>query len=219
MAHTQKHLGPAKSEVAGFSQTSLMFSYFSQKVLIPPRAVAKNAVAAGSPALMGGLSPALYRLIVPARHGETSQILVLTKCQHPPRFHWFLPNFSSQYLCSQASYQKLVKAKSDHHHCQKLVFLFMTSTQRPTQRSSAWVPTLLQGLMWFSTTQTGCRGLISYIEQKKFLACGTEFFVEISAPPEYSSGVTENYLSTGWARTSDLQIMNQVFYNCATATL
>ncbi len=27
------------------------------------------------------------------------------------------------------------------------------------------------------------------------------------------------YLSTGWARTSDLQIMNQVFYHCTTAPL
>ncbi len=79
--------------------------------------------------------------------------------------------------------------------------------------------TLLQGLAWFSATQTGCRWLISYIEQKKFLACGPEFFVEISAPPEFSGGVTEKYLSTGWARTSGLQIMNQVFYHCATAAL
>ncbi len=47
-----------------------MFSYVSQKVLIPPHAVAKGAVAAGHPAFMGGLSPALYQLIVPARHAE-----------------------------------------------------------------------------------------------------------------------------------------------------
>ncbi len=74
--------------------------------------------------------------------------------------------------------------------------------------------TLLQGLTWFSATQTGCRWLISYIEQKKFLACGPEFSVEFSAPPEFSGGVTEKYLSTGRARTSDLQIMNQAFYHC-----
>jgi hypothetical protein len=47
-----------------------MFSYFSQKVLIPPRAVTKCAVAAGHPSFMGGLSPALYQLIVPALHAE-----------------------------------------------------------------------------------------------------------------------------------------------------
>ena len=58
--------GPAESAAAAFSQTSLMFSYFSQKVLIPPHAVAKCAVAAGRPAFIDGLSPALYRLIVPA---------------------------------------------------------------------------------------------------------------------------------------------------------
>ena len=57
------------------------------------------------------------------------------------------------------------------------------------------------------------------MEQKKFLACGPEFSVEFSAPPEFSGGVTVKYLSTGWARTSNLQIMNQVFYHCATAAL
>jgi hypothetical protein len=61
--------------------------------------------------------------------------------------------------------------------------------------------------------------IISYIEQKKFLACGPEFSVEISAPPEFSGGVTEKYLSTGWARTFDLQIRKQIFYHCATASL
>ncbi len=75
---------------------------------------------------------------VPAHHAETSQILVLTKYRRPPRFHWFSPNFSSQYLCSQVSYQKLVKAKNNHHHCPKSVFLHMISTQRLSQRSAAW---------------------------------------------------------------------------------
>jgi len=53
--------GPAKSAVAGFSQTSLMFSFL--KMLSSPHAVTKCGVAAGRPAFMGGLSPALYRLI------------------------------------------------------------------------------------------------------------------------------------------------------------
>jgi hypothetical protein len=47
------------------------------------------------------------------------------------------------------------------------------------------------------------------------LACGPEFSVEFSAPPEFSGGVTENYLSTGWGRTFDLQIRKQIFYHCA----
>jgi hypothetical protein len=51
------------------------------------------------------------------------------------------------------------------------------------------------------------------------LACGPEFSVEFSAPPEFSGGVTEKNLSAGWARTANLQIMNQVFYHCATAAL
>ncbi len=50
------------------------------------------------------------------------KILASTKYRRPPRFHWFSPNFTSHYLCSQASYQKLVKAKSDHHHCPISVF-------------------------------------------------------------------------------------------------
>ncbi len=70
-----------------------------------------------------------------------------------------------------------------------------------------------------SGTQTGCRRLGSYIEQKKFLACGPEFSVEFSAPPEFSGGVMEKYLSTGWARTFDLQIRKQILYHCATAPL
>ncbi len=69
--------------------------------------------------------------------------------------------------------------------------------------------TLLQGLTLISGTQTGCRRLDSYIEQKKFLACGPEFSVDFTAPPEFSDGVTEKYLKTGWARTFDLQIMKQ----------
>ncbi len=78
---------------------------------------------------------------------------------------------------------------------------------------------LLQGLTLISGTQTGCRRLDSYIEQKKFLACGPEFSVEFSAPPEFSGGVTEKFLSTGWARTFDLQITKQILYHCATAPL
>jgi hypothetical protein len=57
------------------------------------------------------------------------------------------------------------------------------------------------------------------MEQKKFLACETEFSVDFSAPPEFSGGGMEKFLSTGQARTSDLQLMNQVFYHCATVAL
>jgi hypothetical protein len=53
--------GLAKSTVDGFSQTSLMFSFL--KMLSSPHAVTKCGIAAGRPAFMGGLSPALYRLI------------------------------------------------------------------------------------------------------------------------------------------------------------
>ncbi len=62
--------GPAESVAADFSQTSLMFSYFSLKMLISPRAVTKCAVAAGRLAFMCRLFPALYRLIVLAGHAQ-----------------------------------------------------------------------------------------------------------------------------------------------------
>jgi hypothetical protein len=39
-------------------------------VLLSFHAVAKCGVASGRPAFMGGLSPVLYRLIVPARHAK-----------------------------------------------------------------------------------------------------------------------------------------------------
>jgi hypothetical protein len=101
--------GPAESTAADFSQTSLMFSHVSQQMLIPPHAVAKCAVATGGPTFIGGLSPALYWLIVLARHAE--KILASTKYWRSARFHWFLPNYSSQYLCSQVYYKKLVGQK------------------------------------------------------------------------------------------------------------
>ncbi len=44
-----------------------------------------------------------------------------------PKIHWFSPNYGSLYTCSQASYQKVVKTKSDHHHCPISVYTHMTS--------------------------------------------------------------------------------------------
>jgi hypothetical protein len=88
--------GLAESTAADFSQTSLMFSYVSQKVLIPPHAVTKCAVATGRPAFMGGLSPAL--LYQPAMQ-KMSQILALTNIGARQDFTDFC-----QTICSQASY-------------------------------------------------------------------------------------------------------------------
>jgi hypothetical protein len=81
--------------------------------------------------------------------------LVSTKYRCPPRFHWFSPKISSQHLCSQASYQKLVKAKSNHHHCPISLFLLMTSIQRLSQRSAAWP---LSCPKWGRGTRLGGRG-------------------------------------------------------------
>jgi len=62
--------GLAESTATDFSQTSLKISYVSLMVLLSLHAVAKCGVASGRPAFMGGVSPVLYRLIVPARHAE-----------------------------------------------------------------------------------------------------------------------------------------------------
>ncbi len=76
-------------------------------------------------------------LSVPACHAENLTNIGVNKVRCPPRFHWFSPNYSSQYLCSQVSYQKLVKVKSNHHHCPISVFVLITSIQRPSHRSIA----------------------------------------------------------------------------------
>jgi hypothetical protein len=46
-----------------------------------------------------------------------------------------------------------------------------------------------------------------------------EISAEFSAPPEFSGDVLEKDLSTGWARTSDLQITNQILFYCATVLI
>jgi hypothetical protein len=42
---------------------------------------------------------------------------------------------------------------------------------------------------------------------------------EFSAPPEFSGGILEKDLSTGWTRTYDHQITNQILFHCANASL
>ncbi len=52
---------------------------------------------------------------------KTSKFLAPTKYRRPPKFHWFSPNYSSLYI------YKLVKTKSDHHHCPLSVYALTTS--------------------------------------------------------------------------------------------
>jgi hypothetical protein len=42
---------------------------------------------------------------------KMSKTLAATKYRRPPKIHWFSPNYINLYLCSQASYQKVVKTK------------------------------------------------------------------------------------------------------------
>jgi hypothetical protein len=132
--------GLAKSAAAEFSQTSPMFSYFSLKMLHSPRAINICAVAAVCPAFMGGHSwPALYRLI----------------CTGPPcrkcHKYWCRQNICGQDFTDfrqtiavnisvhRHPYQKLIKAKSNHHHCPISIFLPITSILRPSQISNSEV--------------------------------------------------------------------------------
>ncbi len=63
-------LGSAESAAADFSQAPLKISYFSLTVLLSVHAVVKWGIASSCPAFRGGLSPVLYRLVVPARQAE-----------------------------------------------------------------------------------------------------------------------------------------------------
>jgi hypothetical protein len=44
-----------------------------------------HTVASGRPAFMGGLSPALYRLVVPARHAENDTNIGVDKILAPAK--------------------------------------------------------------------------------------------------------------------------------------
>jgi hypothetical protein len=80
-------LGWAESAADDFSQATLKISYFSLIVLLFVHAVVKCGVASTCPAFMGGLSPVLSRLIVPARHAENVKKFGSAKYRHPPKIH------------------------------------------------------------------------------------------------------------------------------------
>jgi hypothetical protein len=67
-----------------------MFSYFSLKMLSSPCAVTKCAAAPGCPAFMGGLSPTLYQLIVPACHAQNVTNIGVNKISAPAKIFRFL---------------------------------------------------------------------------------------------------------------------------------
>ncbi len=64
-----------------------------------------------------------------------------------------------------------------------------------------------------SGTQTACRRLDSYIQPKKFMPFVPEISAEFSTPPEFSGDLLVKDLSIGWARTSYLQITNQMLHS------
>jgi hypothetical protein len=114
--------GPEESTAADFSQTSLMFSHVSQKMLIPPHAVAKCAVATGGPTFMGRLSPALYRPIVLAHHAEN--VKNIDVCQYFTDFRQTIEVNISAHRCTT---KKLVKNKKLSPPCPILVYILIPS--------------------------------------------------------------------------------------------
>ncbi len=90
------------------------------------------------PAFMGGLPPALYRHIVSAHMQKMSQSLAPTKYRRLLKIHWFSPNYRSLYIRSQASYQKVVKTKSDHHYCPISVHILTTSKSEAVIEIHRW---------------------------------------------------------------------------------
>ncbi len=73
-------LGSAESPTADFSLVSLMSTFCSSLMWWISHVVSKWEEGSGCPAFMGGPSPVLYRLFVPARHcQEMAQIHTATK--------------------------------------------------------------------------------------------------------------------------------------------
>jgi hypothetical protein len=109
--------GTAESTAADFSQTSLKISFISQIVLI----TCSRQV--------------WHCLWPPCFYGRTISRTVLAYCTGPLCWKrhkfWRRENIGVRlkftdfcqtiavyvYICSQVSYQKVVKTKSDHHHC------------------------------------------------------------------------------------------------------
>jgi hypothetical protein len=111
------------TEIIGVDKilASTKFSrWHKSKVLILSHVVAKCGIASGRPGLWADSLLYCTGLLYRPAMQKTSQILA-------PRFHWFSPNYSSLFICSQASCKKLVKTKSDHHHCPIAVRILMTS--------------------------------------------------------------------------------------------
>ncbi len=109
------------------------------------------------------------------------------------------------------------------HNCSMIIFFKVLCSQLTVQY---WI---FYGRKAYKYTVTRLYVIFRYPDRvplthfvhraKKLLPWGADFSVEFYAPPEFSGGLPEKYLSTGWARTSDLQIMGQVFYHCATEAM
>ncbi len=108
-------LDSEESVAADFSQAPIKISYFSLMVMLSVNSVVKWGIVSSCPAFMGRLSPYYSDLLYWPAMLKMSKTLANYRCA--PKIHWFSLNCSSPYICSQASYQKGVKTKSDHHHC------------------------------------------------------------------------------------------------------
>ncbi len=75
-----------------------------------------------------------------------------------PKIHWFSPNYNSLYIWSQASYKKVVKTKSDHHHCPIPVYILTTSKIEAVLQIHRWGLWLLK---WGVGSTGGEGGLLA----------------------------------------------------------
>ncbi len=138
--------------------------------MFPPHVVAEWRAVACQPAYMGRLPPVLYQ---PGCTGLTHAkshyyIGVHWKLRHPPRFYWFSPNFGSPNLCTQASYQKMVKVNSGHFIRSISVLPLMTPLRGrrgdiPKRLKSCWNRSWVEGggggLLWHPLSgQLGLEG-------------------------------------------------------------
>ncbi len=127
--------GLAKSTVAGSSLTSLVFSTEDVVSSSCSHWVTGYSLPAD---LYGQTSSAMSR---PCCTGPPCQKVTKYWCQQKnlrlPKFHRFSTTFSSQYLCSEVSYRKMVNAKDAHYNCPISVFLHLTFIWRPSRRSYA----------------------------------------------------------------------------------
>ncbi len=126
--------GPAKSAVAGISQTSLMF--FSLKMLSCPHAVTKWLVAACHSTFMGELSPSLYRPICTVSPCRNITKYWRRQMSPPAKISLIFAKFRQSTSLLTGVLSKIDKSKKRSPSLSKISFLLSISMERLSQRFS-----------------------------------------------------------------------------------